>query len=75
MTAEEYLTKAIGIGKDAPPLTPVDKGECIKLMEEFAQLKCKEQRVACVDVYYRDSTRNAFSPTLKKKIQDTPLVT
>ena len=42
-TAETFLKNYIGISIDAPELTPMDKGECKKMMIDFAKLHCTEQ--------------------------------
>jgi len=47
---------------------------CVSAMEEYAHLKCEEQRKACADEYSDKSTGNSYYPRIQKHILNTPNV-
>ena len=53
-TAEQILYEWFGIREDAPGLTPMDKGECIKSMHEYGR-QCIDQCAAIHANAYQDA--------------------
>lgn len=43
-TAEEIIHEQIGIKPGAKPVTPMDHGECLRCMREFAAQEVEEYR-------------------------------
>jgi len=65
-TAEELIKDQIGVSISSSRLTPMDKGECIICMIEFANMHVKQalreasESVDCELTYFYSSERNAF---------------
>jgi len=63
MTAKEYLKdKWVDANSPSP--------QVIKYMEEYARIKCKEQRDVIIDSFYT----KPFGAQAQRIVQETPLV-